>query len=358
MAVIQRGMDERLHIGAQVCVVLKEQVVAEVALGEARPGVAMTGDVLMRWLSAGKPVTAVAIAQLWEQGKLALDDPVARHVPEFAVNGKEAVTIRHLLTHTAGMRAAVWSEENWDKAVARVCAARLEAGWVPGQKAGYDATGGWMVLGEIVRRTSGLAIEQYVRRHIFEPIGMRDTHLALSAEEYAAYGERIGILYNTEDANRMRPNPWDDVQHAAIVRPGASMRGPVRELARFYGMLLARGATAGDGRVLSAQAVEAITARHRTGMYDQTFKHVMDWGLGFLVNSAMYGEATVPYGYGPYASARTFGHGGAQSSTGFCDPERGLVVAVLLNGTPGEARHQERMRALVTAIYEDLELTD
>jgi CubicO group peptidase (beta-lactamase class C family) len=140
-------------------------------------------------------------------------------------------------------------------------------------------------------------------------------------------------------------------------RPGAGGRGPVRELGRIYEMLLNRGrGPAGSSPVLRPQTVEALTARHRAGMYDHTFRHVIDWGLGFIVNSAMYGVDTVPYGYGPFASSRTFGHGGSQSSTAFADPEAGLAVALAFNGMPGEAQHDRRLRAVVGALYEDLGL--
>ena len=91
-------------------------------------------------------------------------------------------------------------------------------------------------------------------------------------------------------------------------------------------------------------------------MFDLTFKAQIDWGLGFLLNSPRP-DAELPYGYGVYASPRTFGHGGAQSSGGFCDPERGLVVAYVFNGMPGEARHHERRKELVAAVYEDLGLS-
>ncbi|HYX24135.1 MAG TPA: serine hydrolase, partial [Thermoanaerobaculia bacterium] len=104
----------------------------------------------------------------------------------------------------------------------------------------------------------------------------------------------------------------------------------------------------------SSQTVEALTARHRAGMVDATFKHVLDWGLGFIVNSVQYGAETVPYGYGRHASARTFGHSGYRSSTGFADPERGLAVALAFNGTPGNERHEMRVRSVLDAVYEDL----
>jgi CubicO group peptidase (beta-lactamase class C family) len=93
--------------------------------------------------------------------------------------------------------------------------------------------------------------------------------------------------------------------------------------------------------------------RHRTGLFDAAFKASIDWGLGFLLNSPQP-QPELPYGYGPQASPRTFGHGGAQSSGAFCDPERGLVVAYVFDGMPGEDRHHARRKSLLAAIEEDL----
>jgi hypothetical protein len=101
-----------------------------------------------------------------------------------------------------------------------------------------------------------------------------------------------------------------------------------------------------------------MTARQRVGLFDETFKHDMDWGLGMIPNNRRYGVETVPYGYGRYASDDSFGHSGSQSSVAFADSRRGLVVAVVLNGTCGERQHQPRMRAVVEAIYEDLGLAE
>src|SRR5215217_8267837 len=82
-----------LHTGFQLYVSVRSEAVASVAAGVARPdGTALTPETLMLWMSAGKPVTAVAVAQLWERGLLDLDDAVAKFIPEFAANGKDVIT--------------------------------------------------------------------------------------------------------------------------------------------------------------------------------------------------------------------------------------------------------------------------
>ena len=363
LAVLQRGIGQGLHSGAQLYISVQGEEIASLAIGESRPGVAMTAESLNLWLSSTKPIAAVAIAQLWERGLLELDDPVARSIPEFAQNGKEGITIRHLLTHTGGFRAPPRSqEEPWEKIIAEMCAARLEPGWVPGHKAGYHPASSWYILGEIVRRLDGRGYSQYVREMIFEPIGMRDSWIGMPRETFQSYGDRIAPMHDT---TRQPPAALDAEKIATSCRPGSGGWGPIRELGKFYEMLMNRTSSFGHSSLirhsdfvirhspLSPQAIEAITARHRTGMFDATFKTPIDWGLGFLLNSPQP-QPELPYGYGPQASPRTFGHGGAQSSGAFCDPERGLVVAYVFNGMPGEDRHHERRKSLLAAIEEDL----
>src|SRR5258706_11144317 len=106
--------------------------------------------------------------------------------------------------------------------------------------------------------------------------------------------------------------------------------------------------------ILSPQAVEAMTARHRVNTLDKTFGAVIDWGLGFMINSGIYGKAETPYQFGPWASPRTFGHSGNQSSVGFADPEKGVVAVVMFNGMAGGARHQAPIRETLGAALEDL----
>src|SRR5262249_55794594 len=152
--------------------------------------------------SSGKPITAVAIAQLWERGRLELDDVVSKHIPEFGVRGKEAITIRHLLTHTGGFRAVIglsWND-SFEQAVAKICAAPLEPRWVPGQTAGYHPTTSWYILAEIVQRLDGRRIDQYAREEILLPLGMNDSWISMPPETYRAYGDRIGQMYDTRES--------------------------------------------------------------------------------------------------------------------------------------------------------------
>lgn len=358
-ALLSSGLEAGLHIGAQLFVARNGEIIADLALGESRPGVAMTSDTIMLWLSASKPIGAVAIAQLIERGRVDLDDPVSHIIPEFGQQGKEAITIRHLLTHTCGFRFVEtgWPAASWDEIIHRLCEAPLERNWIVGQTAGYHPNTSWFILGEIVRRLDGRPYEQYVRDEIFRPLRMNDCWIGMPADVYAGYGDRIEQLQQT-DKTPMRPlPPWDREEAFTHCRPAANGCGPARQLGRFYQMLLNGGELDG-ARLLRPETVSLLTTRHRIGAYDLSFKHVIDFGLGFIINSARYGADTVPYGYGPYASDETFGHNGFQSTSAFADPKHGLVVIIIPNGTPGDAAHEKRLRQVLGAVYEDMDLAE
>ncbi len=356
LELLREGVERRLHLGGQLAVSLGGRRLVDEAFGEARPGEPMRRDHLLAWLSATKPLTAVAVAQLWERERLDIDDPVVRHLPEFAVHGKERITIRHLLTHTAGLRMldVGWPAKSWPEIVAAICAAKPEPRWPPGGKAGYHLASTWFLLAEIVRRLDGRPIERYLRDELCSPLGMADSWIGMPAERFAAYGERVAPAWNTEREPPVA-HPWDQERHVVNPSPAAGGRGPIAELLAFYEMLLGRGRRQGR-RFLGPATVDALVAHQRVGMVDHTFRCRLDWGFGFVLDSRHYGDPRVPYGYGQHASPRTFGHSGSRSTVAFADPERGLAVTLAVNGTPGEEAHQARFDAVLTALYEDLGL--
>ena len=331
-----------------------------IVVGEGRVGVAMASATLLPWFSCTKAVTAVAIAQLWERAHLALDDPVARHVPEFAANGKAAITIRHVLTHAGGFRTLqpptdAWRLE-WDDLVARICASPIEDGWVVGESAGYHPVTGFQILGEIIQRIDGRDFAAYVNEEIFEPLDMGDSWMQLSEERYASYGDCMGVMYETGPtvvpAAVRGMDSWRGFRRPS---PSGGGVGPMGDLVKLFEMFLGGGMRESE-RVLSAPTVEAMSVRHRAGRRDDTFGHVIDWGLGLMVNSWRYRSKPNSYGYGDSAGSRTFGHGGQESSLAFADPERGLAVALCCNGRPGEVANHLRTQPVITALYEELGL--
>jgi CubicO group peptidase (beta-lactamase class C family) len=350
--IIQTGVRDGIHPGVQLFVSQDGEVLIDEAFGESRQGVPMERDSIMLWFSAGKPLTAVAIGQLVERGQLSWHTRVAEIMPEFAQNGKEAVTLWHLLTHTAGMRNADDGQGTTaDEKLAWIYVQPLEPDWIPGERAGYHVKASWQVLGEIVRRLSNKPVEEFLRTEIFLPLGMQNSSLALAESEVQQLGNQLAFVYDTGSGTPQPKEGWNSLEGFTRARPGGSARGPVRELGRFYEALL----NAGEN-ILRPETVELMTTRQRAGMFDETFQFKMDWGLGFILNSNRDGFQ-MPYGYGRHASAETFGHSGNQASCAFADPEHRLVVAWACNGMPGERKHQQRQRGINNAIYEDLGLS-
>lgn len=349
LSVFEQGRERGLHHGMQLCVRRRGTVEADIALGEAAPGVPLRTDHRMSWLSAGKPVTVVAWARLWERGAVGLDDPVATVIPEFGNRGKEAITWRHVLTHTTGLRNVDtgWPDVSWSETMNRLCVTTLDDGAIVGVTPGYHTMSTWFLLGEALQRISGRSYADVMQQEVFGPLGMAASVTALSdstgtEQDVALYERKQGELVNLG---------WHRPPRLISPAPGSSLRGPISELALFYEDLRQR-----VGSLLNPTTVAALTARHRVGEQDLTLAHAVDFGLGFIIDSNRYGADTVPYGYGKYCSPRTFGHGGAQCSQGYCDPQAGLVVAYAFNGRPGEGQHQRRARALNEAIYRDLGL--
>lgn len=370
--IIEDGMDERLHIGAQGYISIQGIIVADFALGhatlgkddlassiclegrvQAPPSIRLTHRTLMPWMSAGKPVVAVAIAQLWERGLVDIEEYISKYIPGFARYGKGDITVKHLLTHTSGLQPInpKCEADNWHRIMSHVMESPLYEDWEPGKQAGYDPSSGWCVLGEIIKQVDGRDYTEYVRSEIFEPLGMEDSWLSIPGDKVKEYGDRLAILHDSKGA--LVTEPHSDPLLYSVPLPGGAGRGPIGELGKFYEMLLMGGEFAGQ-RVLRPETVGSLVYRHRVGMLDRTFGAVYDWGLGFLLAGRTPESKNLAYQYGKYSSNEVFGHGGYQSSIGFADPEHNLVVAWVMNGTPGETVHSRRNYSINSAIYEDL----
>ncbi len=356
-ASVEEGISSKLHSGAQFSIAVGAGGYAwqyHGAYGQSEPGETLTPGHLMLWMSACKPIVAVAVAQLEERGLVSYDDPVALHIPEFAENEKESVTIYHLLTHTSGLRLAeaVSSQTtDWETVIRRICSVKLEKDWVPGKKAGYHISSSWFVLGEIVRRVGGLPLSQYCRKNIFEPCGMSETRMGIPFAEQKILGTKVAKIHEFKDGD-LRPDPTMNTVLLEALRPASNVWGPASDLLKFYQMMLAGGAS-DERRVIKPDTARDMVFRHRERMFDETFKHTMDVGLGFMLNSARYGQETLPYGFGG-ASDSAFGHSGSQCSLGFADPEKKLAAVIIFNGRPGEKRHQARVRDFHRALENDL----
>lgn len=355
---IEEGIEQQWHHGVQVYISQHGTVLADFAVGHNAPDDPLRSDTQMLWLSSGKPITAAAILKLQEFGLLSVHDRVTRYVPEFGAEGKEDITLWHLLTHTAGLKSILlnWKEMSWDEVISRISRLRQQTGWSSGNQGAYDPGRSWFILAEIMQRVTGLTITEYLRSELLAPLGMDRSRLAFTESEFAAHAAQLGIMYAQKEGQleATAAHHWETCK---LPSPGSSLRGPAADLGKFYEMLLREGATAYGRQLLSPETIRDMTSRHRTGIHDGTFQHVVDFGLGIIINSSQYGARTVPYGFGLHASADSFGHGGSQSSIGFADPQHQLVVVMIANGYPGDAVHHRRFLELTTQVYEELGLS-
>jgi CubicO group peptidase (beta-lactamase class C family) len=351
LELLERRRADGWHQCAQVYVSRHGEVLLDEAVGDRGPGRPLRVDDIMLWYSACKPLTTVAVLRLWEQGKLGVDDRVGSFLPDWG-NGKERCTLRHVLTHTGGFPmygdASYDTDHTFAEGLAAVQAA--PALWEPGTQAGYHPSSGWRVLGGIVEAVDGRPIERYLHDEILEPLGLRSTFLGIPVEDQHRLGDRLVPVAWTghqwpargDDGkvrmvdyriDRWHNEPW----HIAKVEPGGGMRGPARELARFYEAVLGHGPA-----VLEPRTVEVMTAIHRYGMLDRTFQFDIPWGLG--VQRQFTGGA----------GRRAFGHGGMASSRGLADPDLGLVMVVVANGLAGYFEAEQRNLEITDAVYSAL----
>jgi CubicO group peptidase (beta-lactamase class C family) len=254
-ALIAEGIEAGWHFGGQIAVVHHGREVVDAGFGTSLPGEPVHRDDLTLWMSCTKPVSAAAFLLLVDAGQAGLDDPVHRFVPEFAQKGKEGVTVRHLLTHTGGFRSADlgWKPRPWDEAIRQVCEAPLEPRWEPGKSAGYHVDSSWYMLAEIVRRVTGVPFELFIRERLLLPLehaGLLRGHPARSG--FRSWSRGWCGLFNTTRQPPHEHGMIRDPKVAALCRPGGNGRGPARQLARFFEVLLHPDRAAG------AQARDAV----------------------------------------------------------------------------------------------------
>jgi CubicO group peptidase (beta-lactamase class C family) len=307
--------DKVLHLG----------VVGTTDLAKARK---MKADDIFWIASISKPITVAAAAILADDGKLRFDDPVAKYVPEFAVVTVSAdgqlvsptrpVTLRDLATHTSGMGEMTAREPHWTLAETARMLAKQPLRFQPGTRWAYS-TAGMDTLGRVVEVASGMPFDQFLRKRLFDPLGMKDTAFWVSPENLARWAHpyqwnaqtgkleetTIPYLYKTEVTDRARP-PLG----------GAGLFSTAEDVARFYQMML-RGGEWKGGRILKAQTVAEVT-RKQTG--DLTARPGMPWGLGFCVV-----EDPSKMAANRVLTAGSFGHGGAFSTQSWADPARNLI---------------------------------
>jgi len=346
---MERQIASGLRPSIQVAVDLGGELVFERALGEA----ATVDSTYLLW-SSTKPLVAVALLQLVEEGRAALDDRVAKHIPEFGTRGKERCTLLHLLTHRGGFPGTAPELESamskvardWPEALRFVC--EMEAIWEPGTDRGYHPRTAWFVVGELVQRLAGRPLAEVLRARVLEPLGVPLDGFSLGRpQDLAAPPMPVRTRAVKGAPPESEAAYWNDPRTHRAVIPGAGGIARARTLAAFYRALLDGGAGR-NGRILSPEMVRTATFPHVVGFRDRTFLRDIPWGLG------MHLKHVVPSldDCGTRATPGTFGHAGHfLVNTAWGDPGRNAAAAILSNGLAEPIAGVRAVSALSDAIH-------
>jgi CubicO group peptidase (beta-lactamase class C family) len=274
----------------------------------------------------------VCIAILQDEGKLSFDDPLAKPLPEFAglmvnENGQTArpsrpVTLRDVMTHTSGIGEMTNREPHLTLAETSRRLSRQPLHFQPGSRWAYS-TAGMDVLGRVVEVTSGMPFDEFLQKRVLDPLGMKNTSFWIAPETESRWAHSyrwnsqaatleetaIPYLYKTAVTDRQRP-PLG----------GAGLFSTAGDIARFYQMMLNKGALNGK-RILKPETVVEMT-RNQTGALNA--RPGMPWGLGFCV---VEDPAKMPAN--SVLSPNSFGHGGAFSTQSWADPAKNLIWIVM-----------------------------
>jgi len=371
--VFAENFRDRDEVGAAVAVTLDGMPVVDLWAGHSdqartRP---WERDTIVNVYSTTKGMAALCLHQLVDQGRVELDAPVARYWPEFAQAGKQSTTVRTLLGHRAGLAAvkALLPGEalyDWDAMV--VALAAQEPWWTPDSAHGYHAvTFGWLV-GEIVRRVSGMSLGTYFRDTIAGPLGL-DFHIGLADEEHHRVAEmsppplpepgaaslHLALAIMSDPAGlaaRAFMNPpsmargVNNPEWRRAEIPAANGHTDARSLARVYGAL-ARGGSVDGVQVLSPAGIARCYTQLSHGP-DLVLQLTTRFGHGFMIT-----QPDVPGGsFGP--NPRSFGHPGAGGSIGAADPDAKIGFGYVMNRMGPHILIDPRATALIDAVYAGL----
>jgi CubicO group peptidase (beta-lactamase class C family) len=275
----------------------------------------VTAGTLYDLASLTKVVATTTMAMiLVDEGKLDLEQPVQELLPGFQGAGKEAVTVRHLLTHSSGLPALapLYQEIQGREA----CVERIQAMdlvYPTGSRSTYSDLG-MILLGEILEKAAGQPLDRFVRERVLDPLEMRDTRFLPSPD----LRPRIAPTEIDPWRGRLVHGEVHDENAFAMggVAPHAGLFGTAGDLARFARMLL-NGGTLDGHRIVSRRTVDLFT--RRAGIPDS------DRALGWDTKSAEGSSA------GTLFSPSSFGHTGYTGTSLWIDPERGLFVILLTN---------------------------
>lgn len=344
-ALFHNQIETGIHPGAALAVYRHGQQVLDLhgGLADQQAAKPVESDTMFVLYSSTKPLAAACLYLLWERGTLGWDDLVSGHWPEFAQNGKEQITIRHILTHQGGFpdtpSELTWDKwHDWDYVISTL--EKVRPIFEPGKLIAYHPRNFGWVIAELVQRIDGRPFRQFFQEEITGPLGMNDTYVGLPAE----LESRVSKEHAMEDCDRMTMvTTYNKPEVHLAVQPAGGGIATARDLARFYAMMIGGGYLDG-ARVLSEDTVAEVTKLQVEGM-DHTLERPVRRSLGLsLADGRMGAPESI--------TDRTFGHAGAGTSVGWADPDLGLAVGYITNGFRAEHSNTPRLSAISQAVRE------
>jgi CubicO group peptidase (beta-lactamase class C family) len=335
----EENFRRRNEVGAAVCVYQDGRKVVDLWGGykDLERTLPWQPDTIVIMNSVAKSMCALCVHILIDRGEVELDAPVARYWPEFAGAGKQGVLMGHVLSHTCGViycdHAPPGSWFDWDVHIRAL--ERQEPAWEPGTDGAYNSINIGYILGEIVRRVTGLSVGTFLRREVGEPLGA-DYNIGLRPDELARVSDmhrnpanaffKIADDPSTPLGRAFRSAPafgyfqnCREIREREVASFGG--HGSARGIARIYAMLAGDGAIDGV-RLLSPAAVERLSRlvwEHDCIMTQRRIR----MGYGFMHNE----PNTVPMG----ANMAAFGHTGTGGAFAWCDRDRNMAFAYCTN---------------------------
>lgn len=324
-------IDKKEVAGTVTLVATRDKVVHLEAVGHAdvANGTPMKADTIFWIASMTKPVTATAVMMLQDEGKLSVEDPVGKYIPELkdlkTKDGKPAnLTLRHLLTHTGGL-----GEANSEQSKAATTLADLIPHYAsqpvkfqPGTKWEYSQSS-INSLGRVVEIVSGQPFQDFLQQRLFAPLGMKDTTFYLSAGQVS----RLAKSYERTADGKLREKPIFILEGHS---PNSRQRYPAAngglfstapDYGRFCRMILNEGELDGR-RYVKIESVEQMTSLQTPENIKTGFTDGNGWGLGWCV-------VRKPQGVSEKLSPGSFGHGGAYGTQAWIDPVKGIAYVLM-----------------------------
>jgi len=336
------------HPAVMLCLRRKGKIVLNRTIGHARGNAPneKSSDTQLATIntpvclfSASKGFTAFAVHMLHDLGKINLDRPVAKYIPEFGKNGKDTITIRDVLQHRSGVpllgEIDIEDIVDHDVILKNICDQKAGNFWKKRQS--YHAITGGFIFDEVFRRVTGNGIDTFIDEYIRQPMGFEYFTYGLEKDKRhlvaknSCAGKKIGFLeshliqktFNFDFDTLINTSNSEEYLSASL--PSANMYATAEECSRFLQMTLDKGMY-GNTKIMHPDTIKNVVNGHLFPRYD----HILKLPLRFSDGGMMLGGAPLNV-YGPFARS-AYGHLGLMNNMCWADPERDISVALLTTG--------------------------